>query len=177
MNNIIHFGKPLINVPYLTISILGKNYRLEVKYKNINKINLNKTDNKLELLLPKNYKNFDNINIINSAIQKMYDTIAINEIDRAMEFVRYLLKFAPEDYKIERLKNLCYKCSADKTITINPEIVKYNEETIITTLIQAFCRNQYKQNSKIYKEALKLCLKKYELYKIKQEENQIYNAS
>ena len=55
--------------------------------------------------------------------------------------------------------------------------MKYNEETIITTLIQAFCRNQYKQNSKIYKETLKLCLKKYELYKIKQEENQIYNAS
>jgi len=176
MNNIIHLGNPLINTPYLTISILGKNYRLEIKYKNISKIELNKTNNKLELILPKNYKNLDNTNIINSAIQKMYDTIAINEIDNAMEIVRYLLKFAPEDYKIERIKNVCYKCSADKTITINPDIVKYNEETIITTLIQAFCRNQYKPNSKIYKESLKLGLEKYEIYKNKQEQDRIYNA-
>lgn len=165
MSNLIHLGNPLINTAYLTISILGKNYRLEVKYKNISKIELNKLTNKIEIILPKEYKNIENTAIINSAIKKMYDTIAVKELDNAMEIVRYLLKFAPEDYKIAYIKNVCYKCSSDKIITINPEIVKYNQETIITTLIQAFCRNEYKPNSAKYKEALANGLVKYEEYK------------
>lgn len=168
MNKLIHLGNPLINTPYLTTCILGKIYNLDIKYKNITKVELNKLDNKVELILPKDYKNLDNTNIINSAIQKMYDKIAISILDNAMETVRYLLKFAPEDYKIERLKNIWYKCSANKIITINPDIVKYNEETIITTLIQAFCKNQFKSNSNKYKETLKQGLENYELFKNKQ---------
>ena len=168
MNKLIHLGNPLINTPYLTTSILGKVYNLEVKYKNVAKVELNKLDNKVELILPKDYKNLDNTNIINSAIQKMYDRLAISILDNAMETVRYLLKFAPEDYKIERLKNVWYKCSANKIITINPDIIKYNEDTIISTLIQAFCKNQFKSNSNKYKETLKQGLENYEVFKNKQ---------
>lgn len=172
MNNLIHLGNPLINTAYLTISILGKNYRLDIKYKNISKIELNKLTNKIEIILPKTYKNIDNTSIINSAIQKMYQTIAEKEIDNAMEIVRYILKFAPEDYKLAQIKNACYKCSSDKTIIINPEIVKYNQETIITTLIQAFCRNQFKLNSTKYKTHLTEGLAKYEDYKNKYNQMQ-----
>ena len=177
MNNLIHLGNPLINTAYLTISILGKNYRLDIKYKNISKIELNKLNNKIEIILPKSYKNIDSTSIVNSAIQKMYETIAIEEIDNAMEIVRYLLKFAPEDYTIAPIKNVCYKCSSDKTITINPEIVKYNQETIITTLIQAFCRNEFKLNSNKYKEHLRNGLLKYEEYKNKENLNAASFAS
>lgn len=176
MNNLIHLGNPLINTAYLTISILGKNYRLDLKYKNISKVELNKLNNKVELILPKVYKSIDNTSIINSAIQKMYETIAIEEIDNAMEITRYILKFSPEDYKIAPIKNACYKCSSDKTITINPEIVKYNQETIITTLIQAFCRNQFKLNSAKYKEHLQDGLIKYEQYKANVEEKLVQKA-
>lgn len=165
MNKLIHLGNPLINTPYLTTSILGKIYNLDIKYKNIAKIELNKLDNKIELILPKSYKNLDNTNIINSAIQKLYDKMAISILDNAMETVRYLLRFSPEDYKVERLKDVWYKCSSNKIITINPDIVKYNEETIITTLIQAFCKIRFKSNSKNYKEALKQGLENYELFK------------
>lgn len=177
MSNLIHLGNPLINTPYLTISILGKNYRLDIKYKSISKIELNKLNNKIEIILPKSYKNVDTIIIINSAIQKMYETIATEEIDNAMEIVRYLLKFAPEDYKISRIKNVCYKCHSDKTITINPEIVKYNQETIITTLIQAFCRNEFKLNTTKYKEHLEEGLSKYEEYKNNYTMNSYYKKA
>lgn len=169
MNNLTFLGNPLINTPYLTISILGKNLRMDIKYKNISKIELNKSDDKLELILPKSHKNLDNSNIINAAIEKMYNKIAITEIDNALEIVRYLLKFSPEDYTLKRIKNICYKCTTDKTLIINPDIVKYNQETIITTLIQAFCRNEFKLNSKKYTEQLKLGLEKYEHYKNYQE--------
>ena len=165
MNKLTHLGNPLINTPYLTTSILGKIYNLDIKYKNINKVELNKLDNKIELILPKSYKNLDSTNIINSAIQKMYDKLAISVIDNAMDTVRYLLRFSPEDYRIERLKDVWYKCSTDKIITINPDIVKYNEETIITTLIQAFCKIRFKTNSNKYKETLKQGLENYELFK------------
>lgn len=176
MNNLRCVENTLINAPYLTVSILGKVLKLDIKYKNTTKIELNKTNTKLELILPKQYKNLDNTNIINSAIQKMYDKIAITEIDNAMELVRYLLKFAPEDYEIERLKNVWYKYSNNKILTINPDIVKYNEETIITTLIQAFCRSQFNPNSNKYKEQVKIGLMKYEVYKNKQGNNNIYYA-
>lgn len=176
MNNLVHLGNPLINTAYLTISILGKNYRLDIRYKNISKIQLNKLNNKVEILLPKSYKDIDNTSIINSAIEKMYETIAESEIENAMEIVRYLLKFAPENYKISPIKNVCYKCSQNKTITINPEIVKYNRETIITTLIQAFCRNEFRINSAKYREHLAEGLSRYEDYKNRYvHKNNTYN--
>lgn len=169
--NILKFENKFISKSYLTISILGKSHKLNIKYTSSNIIELLKKDDLcFELTLPKKYKNRDNIDIINQVIGKLYSEIAPPKIETSLELIRYILKFAPEDYKIERLKDSFYKIK-NKVLYINPDIIQYNTEIINTTLIQAFCKIKYKTNSKAYKEYISNSLEKYENYKEKLKQN------
>ncbi len=172
--SILKFKKTINNQTYLTVSVLGKSLKLNVKYINTSSVELNKKETEIDLLLPKKYKHTENIDVINMAIQKLYDTIAGTEIEYAMEVSRHILKFAPEDYSIKRLKDDFYKCSKNKII-INPDIVRFNREIINTTIIQAFCKIKYRPNSIAYKELLNDAMNIYELYKKK--ENKILKVS
>ena len=76
------------------------------------------------------------------------------------------LGFAPEDYKIKRMYNKMADCLIEeKIIIINPDIVKYDKETIEYILIHEFCHLKYKTHcekfNKIIKENI-ISLKKYE---------------
>ena len=163
---IINFKKNINSKTYLAVSVLGNSLKLNVNYTNTNTISLDKTNTEIKLFLPKKYKNMDNMNIINLAIQKLYTEIAKSEIEYAMEVARHILKFAPEDYSIKRMDKDFYKCSKNKII-INPDIVKFNRDIINTTILQAFCKTKYKANSNNYKTLLNEAITKYEIYKKK----------
>ena len=45
---------------------------------------------------------------------------------------------------------------------INPDIAKYSKKIIETSLIQAFCKTRFKENSKDYQNLLKRSIEKYE---------------
>ncbi len=162
---LLKFENTFIQKSYLTISILGKSYKLNIKYIYSNNIELIKENNSFKLLLPKKYIKTDNIEIINFVIQKLYSKIAPKEVEDCIELVRYIVKFAPEDYSIKRLNNSFYKINKNKILIINPDIVQFNKDIIINTLIQAFCKIKYKSNTKSYKTNLINFLKKYEEYK------------
>lgn len=165
---IINFSKQTLNKSYLSISVLGKSLKLNIKYiKNNTGIELIKKDLEIDLLLPIKYKNLNNMEIINSAIMKLYSKIAYTEIENSLELARHIFKFAPEDYKIEKLNGVFYKIQKNKVIVISPDIMQFNQNIINTTILQAFCKMKYKPNSKAYKEALENALNQYEKYKKK----------
>lgn len=161
---ILHFERKNIQKSYLTISILGTIYKLNIKYINSNSIELTKKDLSFELTMPKKYRNNDNIEIINHAIAKLYNEIAEIELEECLELARFVTKFAPEDYKIENLKNNYFKISK-KVLTISPDIIQYNKEIINSSLIKAFCKMQFKSNTNAYKKALQDAMLNYENYK------------
>ena len=129
--------------------------------------------NEINIVLTNQYKKTDNMNIINLCIQKLYNEVAISEIENAVEFARHVLGFAPEDYRIKRLTNNYYKY-ANKTLTINPDIVQFNEEIIYTTIIKAFCKIKYRKGSKNYFDSLELGLKEYEILKNRKADKEIW---
>lgn len=174
--SILKFRKAVNNQTYLAVSVLGQSLKLNIKYTNTSSIDLNKKDSEIDLFLPKIYKNIENIDVINMAIQKLYNTIAETEIEYAMEVARHILKFAPEDYSIKRLDDEFYKCSKNK-ITINPDIVRFNREIINTTIIQAFCKIKHRPNSIAYKELLNRAMNEYEIYKKKEIKNKFLKVS
>ena len=174
--SILNFRKTVNNQTYLTVSVLGQSLKLNVKYTNISSVELNKKDTEIDLFLPKSYKNSENIDVINMAIQKLYNTIAETEIEYAMEVARHILKFAPEDYSIKSLNNEFYRCSKNK-ITINPDIVRFNREIINTTIIQAFCKIKHRPNSIAYKNLLNNAMNEYEIYKKNEHKFKILKIS
>ena len=166
-SKIIDLSKPVEIKTYLTVSVLGKSLNLNINYKKINVPELDLGEKDVNIYLPMRYKESGTVDIVSMAIQKMYDEIAQIEIANSMEKIRVILGFAPEDYKIVRMNNNFIKNNKNKTITINPDIVKYNRKIIETTLVQAFCKTKFKENLKEYKELLKYSIEKYENYQYK----------
>ena len=170
---ILNFARKFIQKSYFSVSLLGKSLKLNINYSKVNNPEVNKFENEINISIPIRYKHSDNMDIINLCIQKLYHEIAISELENAMEFARHIYGFAPEEFKIKRLTNDYIKY-ANKTLTIDPDIVQFSEEIIYTTIIKTFCKIKYRNGSKNYLNSLEFGLKEYERYKRKKLCKELY---
>lgn len=145
------------------VPVLGTDYKVKIIYKNIRFAELDVEDKLIKISLPNKYKKENNEKILDIAIEKMYEQIARVEVERAMEKMRILLGFAPEDYEIKKIKNALGKCE-NKKITINPEVVKYNRSIIDYVVLHQYCHLKYKTHCKSFFDMLKKYEKNYEIY-------------
>lgn len=137
------------------VKILGEDCKVIVNYKNLKKPTLTVEGKHIKISLPNTYKKLNRDEILVKLIEKLYDTLAEKEIERAMEKTRKLLGFAPEDYKINRIKDIMGKCDNElQIITINPDIVKYSREVIDYIILHEFCHLKYKTHSKAFHEMI-----------------------
>lgn len=128
------------------VPVLGIDYKVKIEYKNTKITELDIEGKTIKISLPNKYKKMSNTEILDLAIEKMYEQIAKVEIERAMEKTRIILGFAPEEYEVKRIRTLG-KCE-DKKITINPEIVKYNRKIIDYVVLHQYCHLKCKTHSK-----------------------------
>lgn len=124
------------------VPVLGIDYKVKIVYKNIKITELDVENKTIKISLPNKYKKVANKEILDFAIEKMYEQIANVEIERAMEKTRIMLGFAPEEYEIKKIKNLG-SCKENK-ITINPQVVKYNRKIIDYVVLNQYCHLKYK---------------------------------
>ena len=150
------------------VKILGEDCKVIVNYKNLKKPTLTVEGKHIKISLPNTFKKLDRDEILVKLIEKLYDTLAEKEIERSMEKARKLLGFAPEDYRISRMKNIIGKCdSENKIITINPDIVEYSREIIDYIVIHEFCHLKCKTHSKKMQEMLEKYVPSYLKYEEK----------
>lgn len=128
------------------VPVLGIDYKVKIIYKNIKITELDVENKTIKISLPNRYKKISNKEILDLAIEKMYEQIAKVEIERAMEKTRIMLGFAPEEYEITKMNKLG-KCE-DNKIFINPEIVIYNRKIIDYVVLHQYCHLKYKTHCK-----------------------------
>ena len=143
------------------VKILGKNYDLLIKYKNVDTLDINFKNNQIQAIIPNKFKSIEYKKLINMLIEKMYNKIAEVEIEKSMEKTRILLNLAPEDYKIENMNKEIAKCEKD-IITINPNIVMYSREVIDYIVLHEFCHLKYKKHTKSFYNMIKTYMPNYE---------------
>lgn len=150
------------NLPNMqSVKIFGKNYDIEIKYKNIKTPELNLESNyKIELILPSKYKKIGNEQILKISIEKMYEQIAENEIETIMEKARKMLAIAPEEYEITKMEDMLGKCVNGK-ITINPELMQFRKEVIEYVVVHEFCHLKYKTHGKRFYEMIEKNISDY----------------
>ena len=141
--------------------IFGEDYNVVIKYENEKYPKLDIEKNKIKITLPNKYKKNDNQDIVNILLEKMYNKIAEEEIANQMEKNRIKLGFAPEDYEIKRMKKEFAKCTEDKKIIVNPDIVTLSKEKIEVILLHEFCHIKYKTHSKGFYDLMKQCMPDY----------------
>ena len=128
------------------VPVLGIDYKVKIVYKNIKITELDVENKTIKISLPNKYKKVANKEILDLAIEKMYEQIANVEIERAMEKTRIMLGFAPEEYEIDKIDTL--GTCKDKKITINPDVVKYGRKVIDYVVLHQYCHLKYKTHSK-----------------------------
>lgn len=141
------------------VPVLGIDYKVKIVYKNIKVTELDVENKTIKISLPNRYKKMDNKEILDLAIDKMYEQIAKVEIERAMEKTRIMVGFAPEEYEIRKMKTLG-KCENNK-ITIHPEIVKYNRKVIDYVVLHQYCHLKHKNHTKAFFKMLEEYLPNY----------------
>lgn len=144
-----------------TVKVLGKNYNLEINYKNVKVPSLNFENSKIQVTLPNEFRKIENAEIVTILMNKMYKKIAEKEIERAMEKTRILLNRAPENYEIKRMDNIMANCIEEK-ITINPDIAMYDRDTIDYIILHEFCHLKYKNHTKSFYNMIKTYMPNYE---------------
>ena len=146
------------------ITILGQKFELKVAYKNTTAPELNCQNKEVKIVLPLKYRNKDIRKILNVILNKMYEQIAKKEVETIMEKIRSKLKFAPEDYKIEFLKNTMAKCNTSKEIIVNPYIMRYDIVTVEYMILHEYCHLKYKTHSKGFWELIKKAMPQYQRF-------------
>ena len=141
------------------VPVLGIDYKVKIVYRNIKITELDVENKTIKISLPNKYKKISNKEILDLAIEKMYEQIANVEIERAMEKTRIMVGFAPEEYEIVKMKTLG-KCE-NKKIIINPEIVKYNRKVIDYVVLHQYCHLKHKNHTKAFFKMLEEYLPDY----------------
>ena len=145
------------------VPVLGKDYRVKIIYKNIKIAELDVQDSTIKISLPNKYKKGNNKQILDLAIDKMYEEIAKVELENAMEKLRLLLGFAPEDYRISKFIKGFGKCENNK-ITINYNVVKYSRKVIEYVVLHEYCHLKYKSHCRSFYELLSKYEPDYDVY-------------
>ncbi len=147
------------------VKLLGDDCKVIINYKNLKKPTLTVEGKDIKICLPNKYKKLNRDEILVKLIEKLYDMVAQKEIEMSMERVRKLVGFAPEDYEIKRIENKIGDCIKEKElIIINPDIVKYDRETIDYIVLHQFCHLKYKTHSKKFIEILEESMPNYKEY-------------
>lgn len=147
-----------------TVKVLGKDYSFKIIYKNIKGPNINLENDKINITLPNKYKKSDLNTILKVLMEKVYFTLAEKEIDFAMEKARVTLGFAPEEFELQKMNGVLGRCTADKKIIINPDIVMFDRKVIEYVVLHEFCHLKYKNHSKKFYELLEKYLPDYVKY-------------
>ena len=149
-----------------TVSILGVQHFIYLLFKNVKTPTMNLIARNIEVILPMKYKKMDKKAIIKILVEKLYDKLASQEIEKIMEKTRIKLGFAPEYYYLERLPNnaISSHSTSQKTITFSPDIIKYTKEQIEYIILHEFCHLKYKIHSKGFWQMLKTYMPNYEQY-------------
>ena len=95
------------------VPILGIDYKVKITYKNVKFIQVDVAEKVINISLPNKYKKMANSEVLDLAIEKLYEQVANTEIERAMEKTRVMLGFAPEEYEIVKMR-VMGKCENSK---------------------------------------------------------------
>lgn len=150
------------NMEKRTIKVFGEDYSLKISYKLIQAPEVNLENKVLRIELPVKYKNIDNNKILNFIIEKFYNKLAENEIESTMEKIRLILGISPEDYRVEKMDGVLGKYNEiDRSITINPDIVKFDRQILEYVVLHEFCHLNFKTHCKSFYNLIEKNMKNY----------------
>lgn len=124
--------------------VLGNDYILNIEYDNFEKASVNLDNGYINICVSENCETVK----IKELIEKMYYKIALMIVDKSVKMWKSTLKIAPDVVVIKKLKTAWGKCNSKRKITINPDLMKYDQRVIDYVVLHEFCHLRYMNHSK-----------------------------
>ena len=124
--------------------VLGNDYILNIEYGDFEKASVNMDNGYINIFVSENYE----IEKIKELIEKMYYKVALMIVDKSVKMWKSILKIAPDVVVIKKLKTAWGKCNSKRKITINPDLMKYDQRVIDYVVLHEFCHLRYMNHSK-----------------------------
>lgn len=124
--------------------ILGNDYILNIEYGDFEKASVNLDNGYINICVSENCETAK----IKELIEKMYYKIALMIVDKSVNMWKNILKIAPDVVVIKKLKTAWGKCNSKRKITINPDLMKYDQRVIDYVVLHEFCHLRYMNHSK-----------------------------
>lgn len=124
--------------------VLGNDYILNIEYGNFEKASVNMDNGYINIFVSENYETEK----IKELIEKMYYKVALMIVDKSVKMWKSTLKIAPDVVVIKKLKTAWGKCNSKRKITINPDLMKYDQKVINYVVLHEFCHLRYMNHSK-----------------------------
>ena len=124
--------------------VLGNDYILNIEYGNFEKASVNMDNGYINIFVSENYETEK----IKELIEKMYYKVALMIVDKSVKMWKNILKIAPDVVVIKKLKTAWGKCNSKRKITINPDLMKYDQRVIDYVVLHEFCHLRYMNHSK-----------------------------
>lgn len=142
------------------ISLLGKEYPLKIKFVKQNVSDIYIEDGKMVVEIPrKNKKEYTSK--IEELLDDVYIKVAEKEVDMAMQIVTRIVGIKPNKYRIRKLKTAWGTCSANKNITINSSLMKYDRTVIQYVVLHEICHLKYMNHSSEFWKMVEKYMKDY----------------
>ena len=148
------------------IIVLGTSHQVRLYYKNVDAPSINLVNHTIEVVLPNKYKKIETAQVLKILVDKLYEKVAEQEVERAMEKTRLLLGYAPEDYEVKKMANniMAHFSSEEQKISINYNIAKYDRNVIDYIVLHEFCHMKYKIHTKNFWKIIAKYMPSYERY-------------
>ena len=124
--------------------ILGNNYILNVERGDFKKSIVNMENGFINVFVNED----SSVDKIKDLIDKMYYKLAIAVVDKSVDMWRGVINIAPDVVVIKKLKTAWGKCNSKGKITINPDLMKYDQRVIDYVVLHEFCHLRYMNHSK-----------------------------
>ncbi len=130
------------------MEILGNEYNVKIQYKQINKIDINVTD-EVEISLPTQFENEEISTQLKTRIKDaIYKKVVFEETKLAMQKYGILTGLNPEKWRIRKINTAWGSCSSNKNITISSNLAKFDRQTIEYVVLHELTHLKYMNHSK-----------------------------
>ena len=147
--------------------VLGNDYILNIEYGDFEKASVNLDNGYINICVSENCETVK----IKELIEKMYYKIALMIVDKSVKMWKSTLKIAPDVVVIKKLKTAWGKCNSKRKITINPDLMKYDQRVIDYVVLHEFCHLRYMNHSKDFWNMVSKYMPDYKLLR-----NELKNA-
>ncbi|BCN32799.1 M48 family metallopeptidase [Anaeromicropila herbilytica] len=128
--------------------VFGKQYQLKIRYEDCSQVSIYIEHDNLLVTLPKSYQEKELKPILEHSIQKFYQKLVKNKIEERITYLSEITSLYPKKVTIKKLTRSWGRCSSSGNISLNRDLVFYQDKVIDYVILHELSHLKYMNHSR-----------------------------